>query len=161
MARPRIRDIVLVTAAAVLTSAGLSALAAPAPDPTADPDALTATVEDPTESVTEDPTESAPPADDAKVRTQQRSSESDDVESKPEKQAKPAKPDAAKKAKRQGGPPSDARGEGRGNAHGKAVSAAARGETPPVGNCSNHGHWVSTVAKGLDSCDDNPRPAED
>lgn len=42
--------------------------------------------------------------------------------------------------------------------HGAAVSAAARGETPPRGDCRNHGHWVSTVAKGLDSCDDNPRP---
>ena len=47
-----------------------------------------------------------------------------------------------------------------GNAHGKAVSDAARGVTPPVGNCRNHGHWVSTVAKGLASCDDNPRPAK-
>lgn len=49
--------------------------------------------------------------------------------------------------------------DGDSNAYGKAVSEAARGLTPPVGNCRNHGHWVSTVAKGLDSCDDNPRPA--
>lgn len=49
--------------------------------------------------------------------------------------------------------------DGDDNGHGKAVSRAARGLTPPVGDCRNHGHWVSTVAKGLDSCDDNPRPA--
>ena len=51
--------------------------------------------------------------------------------------------------------------QGNGNAHGKAVSSAARGETPPVGECRNHGHWVSTVAKGLASCDDNPRPPDE
>ena len=51
-------------------------------------------------------------------------------------------------------------GQGKGNAHGKAVSDAARGVTAPVGNCRNRGHWVSTVAKGKSSCDDNPKPAK-
>jgi hypothetical protein len=101
-------------------------------------------------------------------------------DAKPDKAAKADKPAKAKAAKAKGpkaakagkaakarGPKAASgqgralgRGNGKGNGHGKAVSAAARGETPPVGNCRNHGHWVSTVAKGLASCDDN-RPAVD
>lgn len=41
------------------------------------------------------------------------------------------------------------------------VAAAARGERAPVGTCANHGHWVSAVARGLESCDEVVRGAGD
>ena len=75
--------------------------------------------------------------------------------------AKPAKAAKAAKAAKGANSKGEALGHRKGAGHGTRVSAAARGETPPVGSCRNHGHWVSTVAKGLASCDDNPRPAPD
>ena len=144
MTRPRIREVLMVATAAVLTSA-LTAFAATAPDPEPTSGVTEATegpsevvsetvVEEPTEQVVEEePTETVEPPKDTTV-----------VEPEEETEEESEEPKAPKP-------------EGKGNAHGKAVSAAARGITPPVGDCRNHGHWVSTVAKGLASCDDNPR----
>lgn len=90
-------------------------------------------------------------------------------EAKPPKADKAAKakgPETAKAAKARGPKAAKAQGRalgqgnGQGNGHGKAVSAAARGESELPDDCRNHGHWVSTVAKGLDSCTANPRPPE-
>ena len=124
MTRPRVRDVVLVAVAAVITS-GLSAFEATALDPEPEPQAAQASASE----------ESEPNGGDGDAKPKHEV-----VKPPPPKQAKPA------------------RGGNQGNGHGKTVSAAARGVTPPVGDCRNRGHWVSTVAKGLASCDDNPRP---
>lgn len=145
MKRPRVQDVVMVALAAVVTSS-LTAFAATAPDP--DPTSAEATEspseivsdpvgDEPTETVIdEEPTENVVDEEPTEV-VEDPTEEFEELE------------------------PEDADDGDKGNAHGKAVSAAARGETPPVGDCRNHGHWVSTVAKGLASCDDNPRPAKD
>ena len=91
--------------------------------------------EDPTEEVTEDPTEGV------------TEDPTENVTADPTEEVT-------------GEPTEDSASTDDASGHGQAVSKAARGLTPPVGNCRNHGHWVSTVAKGLSSCDDNPRPAK-
>ncbi len=97
--------------------------------------------------------------DHAKAARRARAPKAKQASAKGKATAAAAKAKPKIKAQGKGKPPAKAAGapQGRGNAHGKTVSAAARGQTPPVGNCRNHGHWVSTVAKGKASCDDNPR----
>ncbi|MPZ72447.1 MAG: hypothetical protein GEU74_04340 [Nitriliruptorales bacterium] len=140
-----------VTFGMVLGAGTLSAVAAPVaqrqpeaveeagtdvPAPTEAPEPT-----EPAAAVTEDDRPAAPDEAKASASTTPRPDRRDRRAEKPEARA-------------------SARGSGQGNAHGKAVSAAARGATPPVGDCRNHGHWVSTIAKGQSSCDDNPRPAD-
>ena len=146
MTRPRVRDVLLVAIAAVITS-GLSAFAASGPGSGELPQAAQGSevpTQKPSESVDAEPTK--PLGTEAPEAT--------------EKPAAPKPPKPAKAKKTDEAPDAKAReSDEDASAHGEAVSAAARGETEPVGDCRNHGHWVSTVAKGLASCDDNPRPA--
>lgn len=135
-------------------------VAAPEPTETAPP---TEFVADPTE-----PPEATEPAEEPESNGDQAAEHANEREARARSDAKTAAKAAAKaerdaaKAQRAAakvtgpkGPKAAKTNNGRGNGHGKAVSSAARGQTPPVGNCRNHGHWVSTVAKGLASCDDN------
>jgi len=149
-----------VTVALILGAGTVSAVAAPllrtdvdlAAEPSEPASELSseAPSEEAPDTATEDPSDveepkTQDPADDD-AKTQKEREEA--TERRAERKADQAKRKAA-----------NAHANGNGNAHGKAVSAAARGETEPVGDCRNHGHWVSTVAQGLESCDDNPRPA--
>jgi hypothetical protein len=137
----RLRTLALQGIAAAVTALLIGGAAAAVGQPLTEPTAATTELptdgvtEDPTEEVTEDPTEEVtedPTEEVTEDPTEEVTEDpTEDVVEEPD-------------------------GEGDGN----AVSKAARGLTPPVGNCRNHGHWVSTVAKGLSSCDDNPRPAK-
>ena len=151
-----------VTVAMVLGAGTMSSFAAPMLQTAATEDATEAT----TEVVTEDPTE--PVEESSEPVEETTTDDADNQERRAAREARAKAKAAAAKAERdaakverkaaQAQRKEAKTNNGKGNAHGKAVSDAARGVTEPVGDCRNHGHWVSTVAKGKDSCDDNPRP---
>ena len=168
---------VAVTLAMVIGAGTMTAVAAPLLRSQDAIEPETAITESPSEAFpaeegTESVTETAEEATEVVTETVQ-DDDSDaggedaarDGKTRPAKdKARPAKsgkrtPAKGEESKDEGtGPPAHAKGHG--NSHGRAVSEAARGETPPVGACRNHGHWVSSVAKGLGSCDDNPKGAK-
>ena len=142
----RLRTLALQAVATAVTALLIGGAAAALGQPLGEP--TTAATELPTETVTDGPTEG--PTEGVTEDPTEEVTE-DPTEQVTDDPTEQVTEDATEEA-----PDEDESAEG----HGDAVSKAARGLTPPVGDCRNHGHWVSTVAKGLTSCDDNPRPAK-
>ena len=139
----RLRTLALQGVATAVTALLIGGAAAALGQPLGDP--TTAATELPTDGVTEGPTEGVTEGPTEQVTADP----TEEVNEDPTE-------DVAEEPNEEVGDEPDGGHDG----HRSAVSQAARGLLPPVGSCRNHGHWVATVAKGLTSCDDNPRPAK-